>query len=62
MTTSDAVRRWTATIWKGMELAAIEDFDNLISAVIWTRKQIADETRAGYVDVTAAIAPEDKEL
>lgn len=52
---------WTACIWRGDELSAIKDFDNLVDAVRWVRKQLTADTRAGYVNTSGNIAPKECE-
>ena len=58
--TSAQPQIWTTLIWRGQELAFIEDFDNLVSAVQWARKITTQDFWAG-VDSIANIAPKGAE-
>ena len=53
---------YTACIWRGHELAFIEKFDRLTDAVMWARKQLTIDARAGYVDTSANITPSEREV
>ena len=48
---------FTVTIWRGTELAFVEEFDNLTVAVQWTSRIVRQDRLAGYLDTSANIVP-----